>query len=83
MWIHVIIFVILSIFVSAGFIHDEYIFLVKYYIHFRFKGIPATEPSNFVFDWNPCTKVSEGSGCKDMLVSAITLRRLLPYPNPK
>ena len=41
---------------------------------FRFKNIPTVSPpgsSRYIFDWNPCTKISEGDGCKNMLVGAL------------
>ena len=39
----------------------------------RFKNIPTKIPagSRLVFDWNPCTNVSEGFGCKNVLVSSL------------
>lgn len=38
-----------------------------------FKDIPdvTKPPTDYTFDWNPCTKFSEGDGCKNMLVSAL------------
>ncbi|XP_073235403.1 uncharacterized protein [Porites lutea] len=35
-----------------------------------FKGIPTKAPyhTTLVFDWNPCTKFSEGSSCIDLLI---------------
>jgi len=48
-----------------------------------FKNIPTVSPpgsSRYIFDWNPCTKISEGDGCKNMLVCQKDKESTSTYP---
>lgn len=49
---------------------------------FNFQNIKDSDPSkSFVYAWNPCTKFTQGDGCKDVLVSTVSKKDTLAHKN--